>query len=288
MIVSGFTFIRNAILYDYPIVESIISILDICDEVIVAVGKSEDKTLELIQEISSNKIRIIETEWDLSLREGGRVLAEETNKAMSAIDKNSDWCLYIQGDEVIHEKYLQKIKQEMHQWKDHPDVEGLLFKYRHFYGSYDYVGDSHKWYRNEIRIIRNGLGIKSYRDAQGFRLNNRKLKVKEIDAYIYHYGWVKPPELQSAKIRSFLSHWHQDEWVKENQPKQDFDYGQIDSLKTFKEDHPKVMRNRIKSKNWDFDFDPTVKNFGVKAKLLYFIEKYLGFRPGEYKNYRKI
>ena len=40
MRVSGFTFIRNAIHYDYPIVEAIHSILPLCDEVVVAVGNS--------------------------------------------------------------------------------------------------------------------------------------------------------------------------------------------------------------------------------------------------------
>ncbi|MBM3912615.1 MAG: glycosyltransferase family 2 protein, partial [Sphingomonadales bacterium] len=45
MKVSGFTFIRNAVLLDYPILEAIRSILPLCDEIVVAVGKSEDETL---------------------------------------------------------------------------------------------------------------------------------------------------------------------------------------------------------------------------------------------------
>ena len=61
MKVSGFTFIRNAIKLDYPIVEAIQSILPLCDEVIVAVGNSEDDTLGLIQSIDPGKIKIIET-----------------------------------------------------------------------------------------------------------------------------------------------------------------------------------------------------------------------------------
>lgn len=288
MKVSGFTFIRNAILYDYPIVESINSILDICDEVVVAVGKSDDNTLQLIQNIPSSKIRIIETEWDLSLREGGRVLADETNKALASVALDSDWCFYIQGDEIVHEQYLQSIKSAMLKWKDHPEVEGLLFKYKHFYGSYDFEGDSRKWYRNEIRIIRNGLNIQSYRDAQGFRLNNQKLNVKEIDAYIYHYGWVKPPELQSDKIRSFMSLWHKDDYVKKNEPGQEFDYSKIDSLKKFEGKHPKVMLQRISQKNWSFHYDPSQKKFGIKSRFLHWIENTTSWRPGEYKNYRKI
>ena len=287
MKISGFTFIRNAILYDYPIVESIKSILPLCDEVIVAVGKSDDNTLGLIKGIDSSKIKIIETEWDLSLREGGQVLAEETNKALAAVSEDSNWCFYIQGDEVVHEKYHDTIKQAMLQWKDDSKVDGLLFKYLHFYGSYSFVGDSRKWYRREIRIIKNDQKISSYKDAQGFRRNGQKLKVKEIDAYVYHYGWVKPPEQQSAKIKNFLSHWHKDDYIVKNKPEKEFDYSTIDSLKNFEGNHPKVMEKRIEQKNWDFNFDPTKKNFGLKSKLLYLLEKATGLRPGEYKNYIK-
>ena len=85
MKVSGFTFIRNARKFDYPIEEAIQSILPLCDEVVVAVGNSEDDTREMVAALGP-KIRIIDTQWDDSLREGGRVLAEETNKALDAID----------------------------------------------------------------------------------------------------------------------------------------------------------------------------------------------------------
>ncbi len=288
MKVSGFTFIRNAIKYDYPIVESIQSILPLCDEVVVAVGKSEDDTLELMKAIESSKIKIIETEWDLSLRQGGQVLAVETNKALAAVSSDSDWCFYIQGDEVVHEKYYPAIKAAMIKFKEVKKVEGLLFKYLHFYGSYDFIGDSRKWYRNEIRIIKNLKNIQSYKDAQGFRMNGEKLKVKEIDAFIYHYGWVKPPEKQSEKIKNFLSHWHSDAYIDKNKPNESFDYSQIDSLKPFTETHPLVMQKRISNINWQFDFDPSQKNFGIKTKILYLLEKWAGIRIGEYKNYKRI
>lgn len=168
MKVSGFSFIKNAIKYDYPIVEAITSILPICDEFVVAVGKSEDDTLSLIQSIDPHKIRIIETEWDESLREGGRVLAVETDKAFKAISKDSDWAFYIQGDEVMHEKYLPVVKNAMEKFNNDSSVDGLLFNYLHFYGSYDYVGSADNWYPHEIRVIKNNPSIYSYKDAQGF------------------------------------------------------------------------------------------------------------------------
>lgn len=287
MFVSGFTIARNVIKYDYPIVEAIRSILPLCDEVVVAVGKSEDATLELIQSINDPKIRIIETVWDDTLREGGRVLAEETNKAYDAISEKADWCFYIQGDEVIHEKYLPAIRETMLKWKDDAKVEGLLFNYTHFYGTYDFVGDSRKWYRKEIRIVRKNAAIRSYRDAQGFRKrDNSKLHVKPVDAFVYHYGWVKPPEAQQAKQESFHKMWHDDEWMQKHIPKvQEFDYSQIDSLAKFSGTHPQVMQERLKKQNWNLAFDPTQKKWGAKTAFLMWVERMFGWRIGEYKNY---
>lgn len=289
MKVSGFSFIRNAVKFDYPIVEAITSILPLCDEFIVAVGNSEDDTAGLIRSIGSPKIKILDTVWDDSLRVGGRVLAEETNKAFREISPDSDWAFYIQGDEIIHEKYLPEIKSAMERWKDDRRVEGLLFNYEHFYGSYDYVGDSRKWYKREIRIVRNLPGISSFRDAQGFRLEGRMLNVKPVDAYVYHYGWVKPPSAQSAKQKEFHKFWHDDKWVERNIPMVDeFDYSDIDSLKLFSGTHPGVMTERIMHKNWSFTFDPTRKNFSLKSRVLHKIEHWLGWRIGEYRNYRLI
>jgi hypothetical protein len=290
MKVSGFTIIRNALKFDYPILESINSILPICDEFIVSVGNSEDQTLDLIKSINSPKIKIIESVWDDQLRKGGKILAVETQKAKSNISPDSTWAFYLQADEVVHEKYLDNIVQSMQKWKYHQRVEGLVFDYTHFYGSYDYIGDSRSWYRKEVRIVRNSPDIYSFRDAQGFQKNGRPLYVKPAHAQVYHYGWVKPPAMQQAKQLSFNKMWHDNEWIEKNVPKvEEFDYSFIDSLAFFKEDHPQVILPRIKAMNWKFSFDPvTEKKFSIKKKFLYYIEKLTGWRIGEYKNYRII
>ena len=289
MKVSGFTIVRNALKYDYPVVESITSILPVCDEFIVCVGNSEDETLQLIESINSPKIKIVHSVWDDLLREGGRVLAVETDKAFDAISSDSDWAFYIQADEVVHEKYHQEILSRMEKYKSDFSVEGLLFNYTHFYGSYDYVGDARKWYRKEIRIIRNDKQIRSYRDAQGFRKNDQKLKVKPIDAQIYHYGWVKDPSHQQEKQKNFHKLWHSDEIVKSMVAEADsFDYSTIDSLVLFKGTHPLIMKERLKRMDWKFEFDLSKKKFNFKNRILYFIEKLTGVRLFEYRNYEEI
>ena len=128
MKISGFTIVRNAVKFDYPIVESIKSILPLCDEFIVMLGNSEDDTRSLITSINSPKIKIVDSIWDDSLREGGKVLAMETNKAFDAIASDSDWAFYIQGDEVVHEKYHDAIRKAAEQYlNDKKDFNPFRF-----------------------------------------------------------------------------------------------------------------------------------------------------------------
>ncbi|HBX51925.1 MAG: glycosyl transferase [Bacteroidetes bacterium RIFOXYA12_FULL_35_11] len=288
MKVAGFTFIKNAVKLDYPVVEAITSILPLCDAFYVAVGNSEDDTLNLIKNIDP-KIHIIETIWDDSLREGGRVLAVETDKAFYSIPDEFDWAFYIQGDEVMHEKYLPVVKDAMQRWLNNKEVEGMLFKYLHFYGSYDYIGIASNWYKHEVRIIRNDKSIFSYKDAQGFRKTpDEKLHVKPIDAYMYHYGWVKDPRSMQQKQESFHKLWHDDQWMEKNIAKTDkFDYSGINALSLFKETHPKVMQERITRINWKFKFDVSFNRLSLKDKFKIFMLNYFGWDIG-YKNYRVI
>ncbi len=287
MKVSGFTIVRNAIKYDYPIVESIKSILPIVDEYIVLVGDSEDNTEELIKSIGSDKIKIYHSVWDRSLRKGGRVLAIETDKAFSKVSEDADWAFYLQADEVIHEQDLDKIYSKMEKYKDDKRVEGLLFDYVHFYGSYDYVGDAYRWYRYEVRVIRNDKRIKSYGDAKGFRWEDgRKLRVVPSGAKVYHYGWVRNPKAMMEKLRAFHSLYHDDKWVEEHVPKTEFfDYSQIDSLRKFEGTHPAVMQQRIQQQNWKFDYDLSWNSLRLKDRFKRFVEKLTGYRIGEPKNF---
>jgi hypothetical protein len=290
MLVAGFTIIRNALKYDYPVVEAISSILPLCDQFYVGVGNSEDETRALIASIGSEKIIIIDTVWDDSMREGGKVLALETNKVFDQIPEQYDWCFYIQSDECVHENDLEKIKSAMVAHKENKEVDGLLFEYKHFYGHYKYIGIGRRWYKHEIRIIKNNKNIRSYKDAQGFRTTeDKKLRVKKTGAYIHHYGWVKPPQAQQAKQSSFHKMWHDDAWMKKNIPEvEEFDYSNIDLLEVYSGTHPKVFEERIKNANWNFNYDPSRVKINIKYRFLFWVEKLTGWRVGENRNYRNI
>ncbi len=287
--VTGFTFIRNALIYDYPIREAIRSVLPLCDEFLVAVGHSDDATLELIQGIGSSKIRIIETVWDDTLRANGEVLALETNKALRAISNDSDWCFYIQGDEVLEEGQDSLIRQAMAHHLNDENVDGFLFKYRHFYGSYDYVGASNSWYQHEIRIVRNMETVYSYKDAQGFRKgDNEKLRVIELPVHIHHYGWVKEPKAMQQKQLNFNKLWHDDTWVEANIPSVDhFEYEKhLTQVKRFEGKHPALMRERIEAMNWSFNTDISMERRTLKDRIKDAL-LLIGINPN-YVNYKKV
>ena len=290
MKVTGFTFIRNAIKYDYPVAQAIRSILPLVDDFVVAVGQSEDETLALIKSIHPNKIKIVETIWDDSQREGGRVLALETDKAFQAIGDDADWCFYLQGDEVIHEKDFDAIKTAMQRFQNDSSVDGLLFDFLSFYGAYHYVADSYDWVRREVRIIKNNKQIYSYGDALGFRKNdNEKLRVKPIDATIYHYGWVRPPKVMQEKQTQFQKLWHDDQWIEEKVVQAtEWDYNQIQWLSEYKGTHPTVMKERIATQNWDFNFDLSKRKTKLKYKIKRIIEKLTGHVVGEFRNYKIV
>ena len=225
--------------------------------------------------------------WDKSVRKGGSVLAIETNKVMQHVGDDTDWILYIQGDEVIHEKYQSAIRDAAEKYLKDEKVDGLLFHYLHFYGNYQYVRDGRGWYKSETRIIRNGRNICSYKDAQGFRIENRKIRVAQIDAFVYHYGWVKDPRQMKSKQKNVAEFWVEDDATLEAFRSSDevYDYTEADSVALFEGTHPAVMQERIARQQWDIVLDAHKKNMKPKDRLLYLIEKWTGKRLFTFTNH---
>ncbi len=309
MKISGFSFVRNGDKLYYPVVEAIRSILPICDEYVIAVGKGDedDRTREHIAAIGDPKLRIIDTIWEEQFFKKGVINAMQTDIAQQAC--SGDWLFYLQADEVVHEKYLPVIETRCRELLGNKKVEGLLFRYKHFWGDYEHYHDGHGWYPNEIRIIRNLPSIHSWQSAQSFRHfdpydnprqeeGTSKLTVARVDAEIYHYGWVRPPHLMQNKRRALDSvHWGRKkaEDFYEKAPKY-FDYGPLNRLATFRETHPQVMRERIAAMDWkdklQYDGKPNPyrkphKHERLKYRMLSFAENCLpgGRQLGGFKNY---
>ena len=282
MKVSGATFVRNALKFDYPVLESIRSILPICDEFVVNVGDSEDDTESLIESIGDPRLRIIRSVWDDSKRSGGRILSEQTDIALR--ECTGDWIFYIQADEVMHEKYLDTVRRRMEILQPVERVQALLFDYVHFYSSYWLVQGVGRWYRREIRVIRNRLGTSSWRDAQGFRLNGKKLRVALAHARMYHYGWARDPRVMFSKQKNLDRYWHDDEWIKDRW-RGGFAF-ESQGLVPFRGTHPAVMKARVETAGWDVFADPERRE-RLKPPRLARLRTLMN-RVGEYRNYRLI
>ncbi len=282
MKLSGFTVVRNAVKYYYPIKESILSILPIVGEFIVALGDGDDDTEEVIRSINSPKIKIFKRVWDKRYFKGGEILRRETNFALSKC--SGDWCIYLQADEVIHENDLEKIVHFCKKYLHDKRVEGFLLNYYHFWGDYWHYLPFHGWYQHEIRIVRNHIGVESYKDAQSFRIKGRKLRVVHIPVYVYHYGWVRPPEVMASKGME-QNRLHTGYIHEEFEP---FDYGPLGKIPEFKGSHPKVMEERIKQFFWKDKLNYSksgkpkrklAKHERLKYKIIDFLEKKVFRKP---------
>lgn len=286
---------RNAAKLQYPLKPAILSILPIVDEFVIALGESDedDATEALINSIQSDKVKIIRTVWDLEKYPDGMENAHQTDLAKN--ECKGVWCFYLQADEVIHEKYLAEIEAACKAHKDNLKVDGFLFNYLHFYGDYDHYQESYAWYPNEIRIVRNDSAIHSWKSAQSFRripefdgLNYRieqgsyKLNVKKLNAFVYHYGWVRHPKFMQKKSKA-LDTIHQGE-KKANDAyankTPEYDYGNLSLLPRFKDSHPEVMQDQIAQIDWkhllhyESDYKPTrpaLKHEKFKSKVLTWI-----------------
>ncbi len=309
MKISGFTFLRNAHKLYYPIQESILSILDIVDEFVIALGKGDedDNSMALIEALNSPKIRIVHTVWDLESYTGGTEYAHQTDIAKNHC--SGDWLFYLQGDEVIHEQDKTEIVSACQKYVSDLKVEGFVFNYLHFFGDYDHYYANHCWYKNEIRIIRNLPDIHSWRDAQSFRhipdldendyfrkTNTRKLNCISLEARIFHYGWVRPPAQMKAKNDQAMKNYRMN--IEPNKA-QIFDYGRIDYCKIFTQSHPEVMAQAIQKLDWKADLrfsGPTTinrqkfKHEKLKYRIISWIEEKIlnGYVIGGFKNYKII
>ena len=308
---SGFSFLRNGVKLDYPFVEAYRSILPLVDELVIAVGDSTDGTRAALEALDASlptpKLRLIDTVWDDTLRTGGRILAQQTDVALSHV--RSPWAFYIQADEVLHERHHAIVRAALEAADADARCEGLLFDYRHFYGSYGYVAASRRWYRAEVRLVRRQPGLFSYRDAQGFRIREggaeRKLRVRRAEAQsqgqsqraeIFHYGWVRDPRAQLRKQEAFQRLWHADAEAQRRVSERltatadAYDYQTVDALEPFTGTHPAVMAERIARLDWAFVYDAAEarRHQPLKHRLSNAVERLTGWRPGEYRNYRLL
>ncbi|HBF22522.1 MAG TPA: hypothetical protein DDW23_01785 [Planctomycetes bacterium] len=275
MRLSGFTFLRNAHKLHYPILESIQSALDLVDEFVIALGDSDpdDDSRQRIEALNSDKIVLFDTVWDLEKFPRGMEHAHQTDLAKEKC--TGDWLLYLQGDEVLHEKDVPQLRQNCERWLTDDRVEAMVFDYLHFWGDYDHVHKNHAWYKREIRLVRNDPGIHSFRSAQSFRRipnfdgvsyrqkkGTKKLTAVAANARIFHYGWVRPPSAMQKKRVYFTENHLGAERAQKMSATQakDFDYGPLALIPRYSGSHPAVMKEKIATLDWRNSLYETTPN----------------------------
>jgi len=300
--ISGFTIIRNGVKFDYPFLESFRSLLPLVDELVIAVGRGEDETRARLEAFAQQegvgKVVLFDTDWNLSdprRQKGGMILAEQTNLALERC--RGEWCIYLQADEVFHEGDYAKIRGAIGQADTRPEVEGLLFEYVHFYGSFDVIQQSRSAYRREVRVIRRSAGARSVGDAQSFRKGDgSKLGVLHCGARVFHYGWVRTPEAMREKTLYMDQLYHGQKAADksgagEPHTGQNYRYKKFFGLRPFHGAHPAVMAERIRSKGWHWDLkhSPFVWSVSdMKKVILDTFERVTGVRLFEYRSYRLL
>lgn len=238
MKISGFTFLRNGTLMGYPYLESIRSLLPLVDEFVINIGAGNDDTYERVAAIADPKIRIIRSHWNEGIHAKGFVYAQQ--KMIAQYNCTGDWAFYLEGDEVLHENDLHRIRESMLLHLPDPKVEALAFHYHHFYGTPNQVATSPAWYRNEVRVIRNTIRTYApdglYWMVMPTHRRGRHPHAAHTGAHIYHYGYVRSAERMAEKNRRVAQYW-------DGVAASTFDYGNIDAriLAPFSGSHPEII-----------------------------------------------
>jgi hypothetical protein len=289
-VISGFTIVRNAVHLDYPIVPAIRSILDLCDEVVVNVGQSDDETRDVVAGMREPRVRILDSAWDFS--RGSGALAFETNRAMAAC--RGEWGVYIQADEVLHEAGAIILRERLREWDGDPRVEGLLVDYVHFFGDFDTVATDRHWYRREVRVVRLGRDIRSFQDAQGFRVGPalRRVQARGTGARMFHYGWARPLQSMNRKLAAAKEVFPERAMSLAARAAQDEALGWTPLLRRFMGAHPDAVQSWIAARRaaaagWTAG-PRRLRLSHLRFYVSDWIERLTGARLFEYRNYVEV
>lgn len=292
---SGFSLIKNGEKRGDPYKESLISLSPLVDEIVISVGDNTDSTREELLKLAPKlacKLVIIDSPWDPKNTKGGLELSRQSNIALNHCQH--EVCLYIQADEVLHEDDYPIFKRDLERFELDSEVDALAFEWIHFYGDFNTYVESRQWYRREIRAIKKSKGLKSYGDAQGFRIFEsenvwKKPRAALSEARYLHYGWVRPPKVMAQKSEDLDRLWHGSQ--NDGKHNEENVYPPLFGMKPFQKTHPAIMKQRIEEYK---DFHPLRGKVPTKNKRYWRLwadaqfEKLTGYRMGEYKNYSQL
>jgi glycosyltransferase involved in cell wall biosynthesis len=291
---SGFSMIRNGEKLGYPYLEALRSLAPLVDELVVAVGDCDDTTrsqLEALRPELPCPLVLFDSPWDPESRKGGFELARQTNLALDRC--RHEICVYIQADEVLHEEDYERFRLDLDRFAADDDIDALAFQWVHFYGNFDTIVRSRKWYRREIRAVKRSRHLRSYGDAQGFRIFSgdqwTRPRAALSKARYLHYGWVRPPQVMAAKSEALDRLWHGE--ARDGIHSAETIYPKTFGMTRFEGTHPRVMHERIALAGKFDAFKGQTLTRNLKYWRLFLdqkLESLSGWRPGEWTNYRSL
>lgn len=264
MKVSGFTFVRNAVRHQFPVIECIRSVLPMVDEFVVAVGESDDGTEDLIRSIGDPRIFVVPSRWNPNLKTGGFVLAQQTNVALFSC--TGVWAVYIQADEAIHERDHAHLRKVMEQYADDDRVDSLSLHRMNFVGDYRTVYNPADDLC--VRIVKPHRFVLSRGDAAGFTVHpkfkerGRRITTIDTGTPIFHYMDIRTPEGFLAKNSASQLLWQ--EHGSRSMPSFDEHFQATYArpfLKRYEGSHAAPLSARIAAHGYAFDIDsPKVRS----------------------------
>lgn len=191
---TGVTFAYNAISQDYCLKESVESMKEFCDEVVVLDAGSTDGTSELIKTFQDKNTRIIlcdNEEWKSQY--GKWKLSYFTNKAIDQV--NTDWIYYQQADEVTHEDSYEWIRRAIN-----GGAEGYLITRINLWNTpYEQLNVPLERMPCSPQVIRlTKTCYRAYDDAENIDCVASDTFVERIR--MYHMGFVRKKEAHRQKI----------------------------------------------------------------------------------------
>ncbi len=298
MKISGFTFVRNAVRLDFPVVECIRSVLPMVDEFLVAVGDSDDGTEALIRSIGDPKIVIIPSQWNPNIKHGGFVLAQQTNVAL--LNCTGHWAVYIQADEAIHEKHHAYLRSLMEKYRDHDRVESLSLHRTNFFGDYrTYTAAADDLC---VRIVKPHCFVLSRGDAAGFTVHpkykerGRRIRTVDTSVPFFHYMDLRPAAVNDQKVQVALDLWQGESNLTATKSDDERYYKALPKafLSRFEGTHPAPMRERIARHGFVLDHASTKLRTTLsagerKSRMREFLARHVGgpFRQG-YRSSRLV
>jgi hypothetical protein len=206
---GGFTFVWRGNDQDYNFKETIRCLAEVCDEVAIVAGGPDGTytdvvllVLELLAEYPSKEFHtqmIDQKNWDAQV--GREKLSYFSNQAADML--SSDWNIYVQCDEVLHEDSYQHILAAI----EHDNVDAYFVKRWNLWRDpYHILEVPQERKPCSTEVIR--LAKKQYRcvdDAESLGVPNVHVYGNIDTIEIFHMGFVRHKVKHLTKIKHMLT-----------------------------------------------------------------------------------